>query len=156
LFHLSRHEAVRETWRQPVAKFPADVAFDADLKGGEERQAVRRIKGGCVMRTDFGSRLGRASAAIAVTLAALVGVASAASAQSCNTPWSNCGWTWGERYGAPPPGANYSYYQGYYPQQRYYPQQYYQQPYYQSQPSYPAYGSNPQAAVGQLFGMFVR
>ena len=36
----------------------------------------------------------------------------------------------------------------YYPQQQYYPQQ----PYYQSQP----YGSNPQAAVGQLFGMFVR
>jgi len=108
------------------------------------------------MRTGFRSRLGRTSAAIAVSLAALVGVASAASAQSCNTPRSNCGWTWGERYGAPPRGANYSYYQGYYPQQRYYPQQYYQQPYYQSQPSYPAYGSNPQAAVGQLFGMFVR
>ena len=104
------------------------------------------------MRTDMKSRLVRASAAIAVSLAALAGVATTASAQSCNTPWSNCGWTWGERYGAPPPGANYSYYQGYYPQQQYYPQQ----PYYHPQPSYPAYGSNPAAAVGQLFGMFVR
>ena len=108
------------------------------------------------MRIDLKSRLVRASAAIAVGLATVVGVASTASAQSCNTPWSNCGWTWGERYGAPPPGVNYSYNQGYYPQQQYYRQQYYQQPYYQSQPSYPAYGSNPQAAVGQLFGMFVR
>lgn len=110
------------------------------------------------MRTDLQSRLSRAAAAIAVGVVALAGVASAADAQSCNTPWSNCGWTWGERYGAPPPAANYSYYQGYYPQQQYYPQQpyYRQQPYYQPQPSYPAYGSNPQAAVGQLFGLFVR
>ncbi|MFI5033151.1 MAG: hypothetical protein ACHQPH_20850 [Reyranellales bacterium] len=100
------------------------------------------------MRIDLKTRLVRASAAIAVGFVAVVGVASTASAQSCNTPWSNCGWTWGERYGAPPSGTNYSYYQGYYPQQQYYPQQ----PYYQSQP----YGSNPQAAVGQLFGMFVR
>ena len=100
------------------------------------------------MRIDFKSRLVRASAAIAVGLVAVAGVASTASAQSCNTPWSNCGWTWGERYGAPP-GTSY------YPQQGYYPQQqYYRQPYYQPQPSY--YGSNPQAAAGQLFGMFVR
>jgi hypothetical protein len=30
LRHLSRHEAWGETWRQAAAKFPADVAFDAD------------------------------------------------------------------------------------------------------------------------------
>ena len=74
------------------------------------------------MRTDLQSRLSRTAVAIAVGVVALAGVASAADAQSCNTPWSNCGWTWGERYGAPPRGANYSYYQGYHPPQQYYPQ----------------------------------
>src|SRR6185437_1103300 len=44
LFHLSRHEAVCETWRQPAAKFPADVTFDTDLKGCEKRFADRRFE----------------------------------------------------------------------------------------------------------------
>ena len=108
------------------------------------------------MRTDFRRRLGRASAAIAVGLAALVGVVSTADAQSCNTPWSNCGWTWGERYGAPPRGANYSYYQGYYPQQQYYPQQ----PYYGSRRysgnRYNNGYNNGQNVPSQLGGLFVR
>jgi hypothetical protein len=113
------------------------------------------------MRTDLKSRLGRASAAIAVGLVALAGVASTANAQNWNGwipnngynnsqyPYYNRswdrGWTWGERYGAPP-NAYYSapgYYapQGYYPPPASYP---------------PAYGANPQAALSQMFGLFVR
>jgi hypothetical protein len=107
------------------------------------------------MRIDLESRLVRASAAIAVGLVAVAGMASTASAQSCNTPWSNCGWTWGERYGAPPSNPYYSYSAPRYP---YYGQQ---PSYYAPQNSHPpAYygngygnGGNP---VGQLGGLFVR
>jgi hypothetical protein len=107
------------------------------------------------MRTDLRSRFGQASAAIALGLVALVGVASTADAQSWNGwvpnngynnsyyPYynrsSDPGWTWGERYGAPP-NAYYSA-PGYYAPQASYP---------------PAYNSNPQAAIGQLGGLFVR
>jgi hypothetical protein len=110
------------------------------------------------MRSNSMSRLGRASAAIAVGVVAVAGVASTANAQNWNgynggyytnapynSPSSNRGWTWGERYGAPPN----TYYQapGYYaPQQGYYSQQ----------NSYPTYGPNPNAALGQLQGLFVR
>jgi hypothetical protein len=88
------------------------------------------------MRTDLKSRLGRATAAIVVGVATLVGVASTADAQDWRyhnwryhhwnrgNSWAlshgyydngyypyynrswNRGWTWGERYGAPP----YAYY----------------------------------------------
>lgn len=109
------------------------------------------------MRVDLKSRLIRASAAIAVGLAAAVGVASTASAQTWNGwvpyngynssayPYYNRsmdpGWTWGERYGAPPPGT---YYQG--------------QGYsYAPQNSYPrAYYGNGGNTAGQLGGLFVR
>jgi hypothetical protein len=105
------------------------------------------------MRTDLKSRLGRASAAIAVGLVALVGVASAANAQSCNTPWSNCGWTWGERYGAPPSNTYYYSAPGY-------PYYYGPQPsygYYAPRNSYPpAYYGNRGNTAGQLGGLFVR
>ncbi len=105
------------------------------------------------MRTDLKSRLGRASAAIAVGLVALVGVASTADAQSCNTPYSNCGWTWGGRYGAPP-NAYYSY------SAPGYPYSYGQRPsygYYARQNSYPpAYYGNGGNAASQLGGLFVR
>ncbi len=76
------------------------------------------------MRTDLKSRLGRVSAAIAVGLASMVGVASTAGAQTWNGwvpyngynnstyPYYNRsqdpGWTWGERYGAPPVSTYYS------------------------------------------------
>ena len=110
------------------------------------------------MRTGFRSRLGRISAALAVSLAALVGVASAADAQSWNGwvpyngynnsryPYYNRsqdpGWTWGERYGAPPAGT---YSQGYYGPQRYYRHGYNNNGY-----------SNGQNSTGQLGGLFVR
>ena len=105
------------------------------------------------MRTDLRSRLGRAAAAIAVGAVALVGVASAASAQTWNGqtwngwngyntpqyPYYNRsmdrGWTWGERYGAPPANTYYSA-PGYY--------------------APPAYDNGSQAALGQLQGLFVR
>ncbi|MBN9087935.1 MAG: hypothetical protein J0J01_13570 [Reyranella sp.] len=114
------------------------------------------------MRTNLKSRLGRASAAIAVGLAALMGVASTADAQSWNGSWvpyngynspqypyyqrsQNPGWTWGERYGAPPANTYYSG-QGYYPQQ---------QGYYARQQRF--YGSNPNPqALGQIMGLFNR
>jgi hypothetical protein len=112
------------------------------------------------MRSDIKSRLCRASAAIAVGLVAAAGVASTADAQSWNGynggyytppltnapyngPYSNRGWTWGERYGAPP-NAYYSN-QGYFTNQGYYA----------PQGSY-SYGSNPQAAFGQIMGLFAR
>jgi hypothetical protein len=95
------------------------------------------------MRTHLRSRLGRASAAIAVGIVTLVGIASTADAHDWryhhgryhhwnrgngwalnngyytgyypyyHRSWDR-GWTWGERYGAPPP---YAYYQApaYYP-----------------------------------------
>ena len=110
------------------------------------------------MRTIFKSRLGRAAAAMAAGLVAVVGVAATANAQNWNgynsgsyyypqynnapynSPYSNRGWTWGERYGAPP--AN-TYYSG--------------QRYYAPRQSYPqTYGSNPQAALGQIMGLFAR
>jgi hypothetical protein len=109
------------------------------------------------MRTDLKRRWGRASAAIATGLAAVAGMAATASAQTWNgynggyyypqynnapynSPYSNRGWTWGERYGAPP--NTYSYpAPGYYAQQPAYPQ---------------TYGSNPQAALGQIMGLFAR
>jgi len=114
------------------------------------------------MRTNLKSRFGRASAAIAVGFVALVGVGSTADAQNWNgwVPYngynnsqypyynrsSDPGWTWGERYGAPPATTYYSA-PGYYARPGYYVQQ----------PSYPpAYYSNPQAAIGQLGGLFVR
>jgi hypothetical protein len=116
------------------------------------------------MRTDSRSRLGRAAAAIAAGLVAVAGVASTAVAQNWNgynsgyyhypqynnapynSPYSNRGWTWGERYGAPP-NAYYSYSRpGYYAQQPTYPQTYGPQ----------TYGSNPQAALGQIMGLFAR
>lgn len=109
------------------------------------------------MRTDFGSRLGRASAAIAVGLVALAGVASTADAQSWNGwvpyngynnstyPYYNRsqdpGWTWGERYGAPPAGT---YHQDYYGSPRYYGNGYND-----------GYG-NRQNSASQLGGLFVR
>lgn len=101
------------------------------------------------MRSDFRSRLGRASTAITVGLVALVGVASTADAQSWNgwVPYNGYypyydrsqdpGWTWGERYGAPPTNT---YYQGYYGSPRYYGNGY----------------SNGQSAASQLGGLFVR
>lgn len=103
------------------------------------------------MRTDLKCLLGRVSAAIAIGLVAMVGVASTASAQSCNTPYSNCGWTWGERYGAPPSGPHYSGSPQYYGPQ---PSDGY---YYVPQNSYPpAYYGNGGNAAGQLGGLFVR
>ena len=110
------------------------------------------------MRSDLKSRLGRASAAIAVGIAALVGVASTASAQNWNGGWvpyngynssrypyyqrsQDPGWTWGERYGAPPYYSGRGYYAQ---QQRSYPQRY----------NY-NYNSNPQA-LGPLNGLFAR
>ena len=109
------------------------------------------------MRTGFRSRLGRISAAVAVSLATLVSVASAADAQSWNGwvpyngynnsryPYYNRsqdpGWTWGERYGAPPAGT----YQGYYGPQRYYRHGYYNNGY-----------NNGQNSTSQLGGLFVR
>ena len=104
------------------------------------------------MRTDLRSRLGRAAAAIAVGAVALAGVASAADAQTWNGqtwngwngyntpqyPYYNRsmdrGWTWGERYGAPPANTYYSA-PGYY--------------------APPAYDNGSQAALGQLQGLFV-
>ncbi len=103
------------------------------------------------MRTDLKYRLGRASAAIAVGLMAVMGVASTASAQTWNG-WVPCngynnstypyynrsqdpGWTWGERYGAPPVGT------------------YYQAPGYDAAPGYYRSGQSP---AGQLGGLFVR
>ena len=110
------------------------------------------------MRIDFKSRLVRASAAIAIGLAAVVGVASTASAQSWNGwvpyngynspayPYYNRsqdpGWTWGERYGAPPAGT---YYQGYYSSPRHYGNGYYGNRY-----------NNGQNSPSQLGGLFVR
>ena len=103
------------------------------------------------MRTDLKVRLGRAAAAIAVGLAAVAGVASTASAQTWNGwvpyngynnsyyPYYNRsqdpGWTWGERYGAPPAGTYY-----------------YQAPGYYAAPGYYGNGQN----AGQLGGLFVR
>ena len=103
------------------------------------------------MRTDLKCLLGRVSAAIAIGLVAMVGVASTASAQSCNTPYSNCGWSWGERYGAPPSGTYYSGYPQYYGPQPSYGY------YYVPQNSYPpAYYGNGGNTAGQLGGLFVR
>jgi len=107
------------------------------------------------MRTGLTRRLGRVSAAIAVGLVAVAGVASTADAQNWNGwvpyngynssayPYYNRsmdpGWTWGERYGAPPAGT---YYQGrgYYAPRSSYPQGYYGNGY----------------SAGQLGGLFVR
>jgi len=108
------------------------------------------------MRSDLKSRLGRASAAIAVSLVALAGVASTADAQTWNGGWvpyngyntpqypyyqrsQDRGWTWGDRYGAPPAGT-YSSGQGYYTRPPAYPQ---------------GYGSNSQG-LGQIMGLFTR
>jgi hypothetical protein len=104
------------------------------------------------MRTDLKSRLVRASAVIAIGFGAVAGMASAASAQTWNGwvpnngynnssyPYYNRsqdpGWTWGERYGAPPAGT-----------------------YYQRQRNYyaPNSGSyNNGQSAGQLGGLFVR
>lgn len=101
------------------------------------------------MRTEMKSRL----VAIAVGVAAVAGVASTAAAQSWNgwVPYNGYnnstypyyqrsqdpGWTWGERYGAPPAGT---YYQG----QGYYA------------PNSGSYYGNGQSAAGQLGGLFVR
>jgi len=109
------------------------------------------------MRTNLKSRLGRASATGALGLVAVIGVVSTASAQNWNGGWvpyngynspqypyynrsQDSGWTWGDRYGAPPAGTYYSG-QGYYQQQRPYPQ---------------SYGSNPNQALGQIMGLFNR
>ena len=109
------------------------------------------------MRIDLKSRLIRASAVLAVSLVAVAGVASTASAQTWNGwvpyngynnssyPYYNRsqdpGWTWGERYGAPPAGT---YYQG-------------QGTYYAPQNSYPqSYYGNGGNAASQLGGLFVR
>jgi hypothetical protein len=106
------------------------------------------------MGIDIKNRLGRISAAIAVGLVAVMGVASTADAQTWNSynggyyyppltnapyngPYSNRGWTWGERYGAPPTGY------------------YANRGYYAAPPSY-SYGSNPQAAFGQVMRLFAR
>ena len=115
------------------------------------------------MRTNLKSRLGRVSAAIAVGVAAVVGVASTADAQTWNGGWvpyngyntpqhpyyqrsQDPGWTWGERYGAPPASTYYSG-QGYYAQQ--------QRPYPQRYNYSNNYNSNPQA-LGPLNGLFAR
>jgi hypothetical protein len=111
------------------------------------------------MRTDFRSRLGRASAAIAVGLVALMSVASPADAQTWNRwlpyngynnstyPYYNRswdpGWTWGERYGAPPSGP-------YYPA----PSSYGSRRYYGNRDNN-GYFNRP-SAPGQLGGLFVR
>lgn len=111
------------------------------------------------MGTDFRSRLGQASAVIAVGLVALGGVASTADAQSWNGwvpyngynnsryPYYNRsqdpGWTWGERYGAPPSGTYYSA-PSYYGSRRYYGNRYYN-----------GY-NNSQNAPSQLGRLFVR
>jgi hypothetical protein len=111
------------------------------------------------MRIDLKSRLVRASAAIAAGLMAVMGVASTASAQSWGNGWvpyngynnsqypyynrsQDPGWTWGERYGAPPAGT---YYQGYSSSPRHYGNGYYGHGY-----------NNGQNPAGQLGGLFVR
>jgi hypothetical protein len=114
------------------------------------------------MRGDLTRRLGQATAACAVGLAA-VAAASTADAQNWNGynggyyppltnapyngPYSNRGWTWGERYGAPPNAyySNQGYNQGYYAPQNSY-----------SYNSNPSYGANPQAALGNIMGLFAR
>ena len=101
------------------------------------------------MRTDRKSRL----VAIAVGVVAGAGVASTADAQTWNgwVPYNGYnnstypyyqrsqdpGWTWGERYGAPPAGTYYRG-QGYYT------------------PNSGSYYGNGQSAAGQLGGLFVR
>jgi hypothetical protein len=101
------------------------------------------------MRTDRKSRL----VAIAVGVVAVAGVASTADAQTWNgwVPYNGYnnstypyyqrsqdpGWTWGERYGAPPAGTYYRG-QGYYA------------------PNSGSYYGNGQSAAGQLGGLFVR
>ena len=111
------------------------------------------------MRTSLKKQFGRVSAVIATGLVAMIGVASTASAQTWNG-WGNGwvpyngynnstypyynrsqdpGWTWGERYGAPPAGT------------------YYQAPgYYVAPGTYGNGYANGQSAAGQLGGLFVR
>src|SRR5579883_2083999 len=145
-------------WRKRTAKFPADVAFDADLKGRGRRYAARRATGGRAMRSYVKGLFARASVAIAAGVIAFAGAASTADAQNWNGwvpyngynssspyPYYNRsmdpGWTWGERYGAPPYGA-YDQGRGYY---------------HRPQNSYPApYYGNGGNAAGQLGGLFVR